>query len=104
MKIENKTTYSALVKNFVIKICRMRLHLLRTGKSQINDNGAYDLATGLQNDAQLIYVDVQAAKFLRRHAADILALMPGKNCKCIEKLTREFNEINWQSQKILSTT
>jgi hypothetical protein len=102
MKTDQQLNYSSEVKQFIISACRQRLMLLRSGRSLSSNDRIYDIAKGLENDAQNICNDIQAASFMRKRSAEILALLPGKYCKGIAKRVNKYNELVFKSNKILA--
>ena len=102
MKTNPNLNFSSEVKQFIISACRQRLMLLRIGRSLSSNDRIYDIAKGLENDAQNIFSDLQAAAFMRKRADEILALLPGKYCKGIAKRMNKYNELVFQSNKILA--
>jgi len=94
-------TFAKQAKQFIESCCRQRLFLLRTNRSQLSDDNVYNIAVGLQNEIQPLSTDQQLALFFHRKEPDILALIPGKKCKGIEKRLQKFNELIYQSDKIL---
>jgi hypothetical protein len=95
-------TFALRAKQFIDGCCRQRLLLLRTGRSQITDDGIYDIATGLRTELQTLVTDKQLALFIRRRAADIMALMPGRNCKGIKTRIQKLNELTYAAGNILN--
>lgn len=102
MKTNQQLNFHSEVKQFIISACRQRLMLLRSGRSLSTNDRIYDIAKGLENDAQNIFSDLQAAAFMRKRADEILALLPGKYCKGIAKRMNKYNELVFQSNKILA--
>jgi len=94
--------FAADVKKFVVSACRQRLMLLRTGKSNSTNPRLYDIAKGLETDVKMIHADMQAASFLNRRAAEVLQLLPGKNCIGIQERVNTFNKLYYTSKQILS--
>ena len=93
--------YAAEVRYFVTSACRQRLMLLRTGKSKSDNPRLYDIAKGLEYDVQMVQADVQAASFLNRRSGDILALLPGKDCKSIKTRIQKFNDLYYKAKTIM---
>lgn len=98
----NQPTFAASAKYFIDSCCRQRLMLMRTGRSLNTDPHIYDIAVGMRWEIQTLTTDIQFAMYIRRKASDLIALMPGKNCKGIAKRLQEFNRINTMASNIIN--
>jgi len=80
-------------QSFVLKLCRMRLYLLKQDKSRNPDPQLHAIATGLQHEFKNVTGNANTRSLLRRHASNIQRIMPGKGCSCFASLNKELTEL-----------
>ncbi len=90
-------------KEFIMACCRQRLYLNSTGRSKNMDDLSHDIANGIMNEIQTIYGEQTMAAYFLKKSADLVSLLPGKDCKGVEKRWKIYNDLKVDAEEILKS-